>query len=355
MSDEPRRASHPLRADRSRLPDVGPLLPFRFPTIHKGQLPNRLSLWSAEHRSLPVVTFMLVLPIGSAADFEGFEGLAAMTADMMDEGTGNLSAIDVNAAFARLGAHLDSDVSADATVFTVTALAKFSRQTLSLLADCVIRPRLAVADFDRIRQLRLTRLVQIRDMPSAIADRAFMQVVYGTHPYAHMALGTEESLRQLTIDTVSTFHSRLYRASNATLIASGDISAAEFGQMAADFFGPGLMRILTFPRTPRSFRRPSFRCIDFVLVNKPGAAQSEIRIGEVGLARNTPDYHPLIVLNMILGGQFVSRINMKLRQEKGLTYGARTAFDFRRGRGPFILQTSVQSDGTARSHQIVFT
>jgi predicted Zn-dependent peptidase len=86
-----------------------------------------------------------------------------------------------------------------------------------------------------------------------------------------------------------------------------------------------------------------------VLVNKTGAAQTEIRIGEVGLARNTPDYHPLIVLNMILGGQFVSRINMKLRQEKGLTYGARTAFDFRRGRGPFMLQTSVQSDGTAEA------
>jgi predicted Zn-dependent peptidase len=86
-----------------------------------------------------------------------------------------------------------------------------------------------------------------------------------------------------------------------------------------------------------------------VLVDKPGAAQSEIRIGEVGLARSTPDYHALLVLNMILGGQFVSRINMKLRQEKGLTYGARTAFDFRRGRGPFILQTSVQSDGTGEA------
>jgi predicted Zn-dependent peptidase len=96
---------------------------------------------------------------------------------------------------------------------------------------------------------------------------------------------------------------------------------------------------------------PSVPIHRLVLVNKTGAAQSEIRIGEVGPARNTPDYHPLIVLNMILGGQFVSRINMKLRQEKGLTYGARTAFDFRRGRGPFILQTSVQSDGTAEAIQ----
>ena len=248
---------------------------------------------------------------------------------MMDEGTGNLSAIDVNAAFARIGAHLDTDVSADATVFTVTALAKFARQALSLFADCVIRPRLDVADFDRIRQLRLTRLVQIRDMPSAIADRAFMQVVYGTHPYAHMALGTEESLRQLSIDTVKMFHSRLYRASNATLIASGDIGAEEFGRMAADTFGTWTgRRVRRFPTTPRSLPPPSAPVHRLVIVDKPGSAQSEIRIGEVGLSRDTPDYHPLIVLNMILGGQFVSRINMKLRQEKGLTYGAQNGVRF---------------------------
>ena len=240
-------------------------------------------------------------------------------------------------------------MSADATVFTVTALAKFSRQALSLLADCVIRPRMEPADFDRIRQLRLTRLVQIRDMPSAIADRAIMQVVYGTHPYSHMALGTEESLRQLKIETVKEFHAHLYRPSNATLVASGDITPDQFRQMASDLFGgwaDGRPQILEDAAISSPPAAPVHR---LVLVNKAGAAQSEIRIGEVGLARSTPDYHPLIVLNMILGGQFVSRINMKLRQEKGLTYGARTAFDFRRGRGPFILQTSVQSDGTAEA------
>lgn len=336
------------RADRTRLPSVGPPLSFQFPHLSKARLSNRLSLWSAEHRTLPVVTFMLVLPIGSAADFEGYEGLAAMTADMMDEGSGNLSAIDVNAAFAKIGAHLDTDVSADATVFTVTALAKFARQALSLLADCVVRPRLDMADFDRIRQLRLTRLVQIRDMPSAIADRAIMQVVYGTHPYAHMALGTEESLRQLKVETVKQFHADLYRPASATLIASGDLDSKDFEQMASDLLGTWAGH----PHTPQDGAispPPPVPVHRLVLVNKTGAAQSEIRIGEVGLARNTPDYHPLIVLNMILGGQFVSRINMKLRQEKGLTYGARTAFDFRRGRGPFILQTSVQCDGTAEA------
>jgi len=337
------------RADRSRLPPIGPSPGFRFAAIHKDRLRNQLGLWSAEHRSLPVVNFVLVLPAGSSADFEGYEGLAAITADMLDEGTGNLSAIDVNAAFARIGAHLDTDVSADATLLSVTALAKFAAPALSLLAECLIRPRLAVEDFERIRQLRLTRLVQIRDMPSAIADRAFMQLLYGSHPYAHMALGTEESLRQLTIETVRQFHADLYSPINATLIASGDIGAGEFRRLAADLFSDWGNRRAHVPEDAAVAPPPLAPAHRMVLVNKTGAAQSEIRIGEVGLARNTPDYHPLIVLNMILGGQFVSRINMKLRQEKGLTYGARTAFDFRRGRGPFMLQTSVQSDATAEA------
>ena len=309
--------SRASRADRSRLPSIGPSAGFRFAAIHKDRLRNQLGLWSAEHRSLPVVNFVLVLPAGSSADFEGYEGLAAITADMLDEGTGNLSAIDVNAAFARIGAHLDTDVSADATLLSVTALAKFGAPALSLLADCLIRPRLAVEDFERIRQLRLTRLVQIRDMPSAIADRAFMQLLYGSHPYAHMALGTEESLRQLTIDTVRQFHAGLYAPSNATLIASGDITAGEFRAMAADLFsGWGNLRSHV-PEDAAVSPPPLAPSHRLVLVNKTGAAQTEIRIGEVGLARNTPDYHPLIVLNMILGGQFVSRINMKLRQDDG--------------------------------------
>jgi predicted Zn-dependent peptidase len=326
--------------DRSRLPSVAPPPPFRFTRIHKDRLPNRLAVWSAEFRTLPVTTVMLLLPSGSAADFEGFEGLAAMTADMIDEGMGTLSALDVNAAFARIGAHLEADVSADATVFTVTALSRFLPRAMSLLADCIIRPRLEAADFERIRQLRLTRLVQIRNMASAVADRAFMQVVYGTHPYAHMALGTEESLRQLTIETVRMFHSRLYRPSNATLVVCGDIGPAEFGRIAADSFGSWREHDGQNGEDAALVSPPSEPVHRFVLVDKPGAAQSEIRIGKVGEARHTPDYYPLIVLNMVLGGQFVSRLNMKLRQEKGLTYGARSSFDFRRGRGPFLLQTS---------------
>ena len=202
--------------DRSRLPLVGPTPPFHFAAIRKDRLKNQLAVWTAEHRGLPLISILLVFPSGSAADFEGYEGLAALTADMLDEGSGDRSAIDINAAFARIGAHLDIDVSSDATVLSVSCLSRFATQALELMADCVVRPRLADADFDRIRQLRRTRLMQVRDMASAVADRAFMQLVYGAHPYGHMALGTEEALRQITIEDVRAFHQRIFRPASAT-------------------------------------------------------------------------------------------------------------------------------------------
>jgi predicted Zn-dependent peptidase len=204
-------------------------------------------------------------------------------------------------------------------------------------------------DFDRVRQLRLTRLLQVRDVPSAIADRAFLQLVYGSHPYGHPALGTETALRQLSIEDVVAFHRLAYVPTAATLVAAGEVTAAELEELAADVFGgweatraeaSGFLD----RRDAALVEPPAAPISRLALVGKPGAPQTELRIGHVALSRNTPDYHALIVVNMVLGGQFVSRMNMKLRQEKGYTYGARTAFDFRRGRGPFLLNASVQND-----------
>ena len=271
---------------------------------------------------------------------------------MMDEGTGNLSAIDVNARVRphrraprnrrlcrRDGVHGDvaRQIRAAGPV-AASPTASFGRGSTSTTS-------IASA------QLRLTRLVQIRDMPSAIADRAFMQVVYGTHPYAHMALGTEESLRQLT-------HRHGQDVSRAA-VPPVERDADRVGRHRRRRVQPdGVGRVRDLDRTARPEIPDDAAIVAAAVGAGPSAghrrqdrARRKARFASArsGCRANTPDYHPLIVLNMILGGQFVSRINMKLRQEKGLTYGARTAFDFRRGRGPFILQTSVQSDGTGEA------
>jgi zinc protease len=334
-----------MRIDRGRLPLPGAVRRFLFPAIEKSALPSGLRVWTVRHPSIPVVALMLLMRRGAADDPTGKEGLAAITVDMMDEGSGNRSAIEIHEGLARLGAQLDSDIGADASLLTVTALSRFAAPALSLLADIAARPSLRHEDFERVRQLRLHRLTQLRDMPGAVADRAFVRLLYGSHPYGHTPLGTEPSLSSLTIDDVQTFHQAMMRPTDATLVVAGDCHHDEIEALAAAAFdGWSGAATSALPSSPTLPMPPRLNVIP-----RPGAPQSELRIGHVAVARNTPDYHALVAANMVLGGQFVSRINLNLREEKGLTYGARTSFDFRRMAGPFALQVSVQTAATAQA------
>jgi len=334
-----------MMVDRSRLPSPGTPPPFHFPAIDRSTLPNGLRVWSVPHSSIPVATVMLLVRRGAADDPSGREGLAAITTDMLDEGTGAMSSIEIHEALARVGAQLDSDIGPDATLLTVTVLSRFLKPALSVLADIVVRPSMRDDDFERVRQLRLHRLVQLRDMPGAVADRAFMRLIYGQHPYGHTPLGNEQSLSALTIDDVRRFHAENIRPGDATLVIAGDCEHEDVAAVAAEVFsgwnGSSMSPLPVAPPLPGPPR--------LNIIPRPGAPQSELRIGHVAVARNTPDYHALVAANMVLGGQFVSRINLNLREEKGLTYGARTSFDFRRLPGPFLLQVSVQTAATAEA------
>jgi zinc protease len=143
---------------------------------------------------VPIVAFMLLVRRGASSDPPGKDGLAAVSADMLDEGSGDRSAIEMHEALALLGAQFDTDIGSDATVASVTVLSRFADRALGLLSDIVVRPALREEDFLRVRQLRLHRLTQIRDMPGAVADRAFLKLLYGAHPYGHSPIGSEASL-----------------------------------------------------------------------------------------------------------------------------------------------------------------
>ena len=345
MMPPPPGRSTATKIDRSQLPVPGPRRPFAFPGIEKSTLANGLRVWSVNHPTIPVVTVMLMIRRGAGDDPRGKEGLAAITVDMLDEGSDERSAIEMHEGLARVGAQLDSDIGPDSAVLTVTALSRFTGRALTLLADMVARPALRDADFARVRQLRLHRLSQLRDVPGAVADRTFARLLYGEHPYGHTPLGGELALASLTAEDVRAFHASVIRPGDATLVAVGDCRHDDlcraiegaFGDWAGGAATP-LPELRDLPVAPR-----------LSIVPRPGAPQSELRIGHVAAARHTPDYHALVAANMVLGGQFVSRINLNLREDKGFTYGARTVFDFRRLPGPFSLQVSVQTAATARA------
>jgi predicted Zn-dependent peptidase len=333
------------------LPDVGPDPTFSFPAIVRHTLRNGLRVCTVEHRSVPVITFTLQVEGGSGADPNGVEGLAAVVADMADEGTGSLTALEVSDALARIGADYDVDVVADVTDYSLTTLTRFASRGASLLADMVTRPRLAESEFMRVRQMRLDRLQQLKDVASAVAERTFLRLLYGAHPYGHLAIGTDAGLRRVTPDDVVSFHARHLRPPLATLIVCGAMSHDELLREAEEAFGgwsspaEGAADVLP----PADIAPPAGEVTRLAVVRREGAAQSELRIGQLATSRVTPDYPALLVMNAVLGGQFVSRVNLKLREEKGYTYGARTSFEWHRGISPFALQTSVHTASTAEA------
>jgi zinc protease len=336
-----------MRADRTKLPAVGGDPAFSFPGIVRDRLANGLTLRTVEHRSMPVVTFVAQVRVGSGSDPRGQEGLAGLTADMLDEGTGTLSAIGVSDALARIGAEFDIDIGSDATTITLTTLARFAERGAALLADLVIRPSLLEEDFERLRQLRLDRLKQLRDAPGAVAERAFLKLLYNDHPYGHLAIGSDISLRALTLDGLRRFHARAYQPEQATLVVGGDARHDELRSLAEKAFGTWTMSGDEAPPTAAEIDPAAGAPVRLAIVPRERAAQSQLRIGHLAARRSTPDYPALLVMNSVLGGQFVSRVNLKLREEKGYTYGARTGFDWRRGLSPFSLDASVDTKATA--------
>jgi zinc protease len=341
-----------MAVDRSRLPGLGPEPAFTFPEIRRRTLQNGIRVLTVEHREVPIVSALALVPSGASADPPDRPGLAAITGDLLDDGCGEFDALALHDAVARIGGQIETEVGADATLVGVTALERFAPRALALLADMVIRPRLELHEFTRVRDLRLNRLMQLREVPPAIAERTFTRLLYGAHPYGHQPIGSEESLKAMTVEEVRGFHGAAYQPSQITMIAVGDASHEQLADRVEQAFGgwsnsatSGIARDLTAP--------PSANGRRFALVHRTGAAQSELRIGHVSVPRSTPDYHALLVLNLILGGQFVSRINMKLREEKGYTYGARTAFELRRGPGPFLLQASVHEIAAIRGDRPV--
>jgi predicted Zn-dependent peptidase len=336
-----------MPADRTKLPELGPERPFTFPEIRRTTLANGLRVRTVEHRQVPLVSVLALVPVGASSDPPDRPGLAAITGDMLDEGSGDRSALDIHEALGRIGAQLDLDVGHDATVLGLTTLERHLDRGLDLVRDMLIRPRFEQREFDRVRDLRLNRLLQLKDMPPALADRAFAQLLYRNHPYGHLPIGSEGSLRSLMIRDIAAFHRRACLPARTTVIAVGDASHDVLTAAVVRAFDDWKAESSEPIAEPETFSPPLPPAARLAIVHRAGAAQSELRAGHVALARRSPDYHGALVANMILGGQFVSRINMNLREDKGYTYGARTAFEFRRAPGPFVLHASVQADATA--------
>ena len=334
------------RPDRSRPPALGSAPQLNLPPIQKRMLSNGLPVWVIETHEVPLVQANLVVLAGSGDDPAGKFGVASMTAAMLDEGAGSRSALELADAVDFLGANLTTGSTFDESVVRLNVPAPRLGDALPLMADVALHPTFPAQDLDRLRQERLTALLQARDDPQAIAPRAFQRIVFGaTHRYGTSATGTEGTLKSFAPTDLRAFHDAFYQPSNATLVVVGDVTTDAVVPMLEKSFG--VWKSTGAVRRPAVPTAPQLTSGQIYLVDKPDAAQSVIQIGWVGVARSTPDYFKIQVTNTILGGSFSSRLNQNLREEHGYAYGAGSGFDMRLSAGTFVARAAVQTDKTA--------
>jgi predicted Zn-dependent peptidase len=332
--------------DRSHPPALEAAPGLNLPPIQKRRLSNGLPVWVIETHEVPLVQVTLIVGAGSGDDPAGKFGVGSMTAAMLDEGAGARSALELADAVEFLGATLTTGSSFDESVVRLNVPVRRLTDALPLMADVALRPTFPLADLDRLRQERLTALLQGRGDPQAIATRAFSRLVFGAmHRYGTSGQGTEATLKALAPADLRTFHAAFYQPSNATLVVVGDVGVDAVMPMLESVFGPwtnrGAIRRATVPTAP------ALASGQIYIVDKPDAAQSVIQIGGIGVSRSTPDYFPIQIANTILGGSFSSRLNLNLREQHGYAYGAGSGFDMRLSAGIFAARAAVQTDKTA--------
>lgn len=330
--------------DRSKPPELGPPPTLTLPAVERVTLANGLTVLYMPKRDVPLVQINVVVRAGQADDPADRPGLASMTAAMLDEGAGDRTALELSDEVEFLGASLFAGGDDHATTVALHVPRAKLEAALPLLADVVLRPRFDGGELERQRKERLTTMTQWRDEPRAIAQAEYIRALYGDrHPYGRMSMGTPASVESMTVEHLRGFHRTWFLPNNAAVIVVGDVGFAEVRPLLERAFGPwtrGTMPARTAPAAPQVRRRR------VILVDKPGAAQSEIRIGMPAVSRDTPDYDALVAMNTVLGGSFTSRLNQTLREEKQYTYGARSGFSFGKYAGPFTAQAGVQTNVT---------
>jgi zinc protease len=294
----------------------------------------------------------IVVKGGGGLQGPGQPGLTQLTLEMLEEGTTSRTAAEIALEQESIGAHVSASCGWDAAYISFRCLKTELLTTLDLAVDILRNPTFPESEWERVRAQTLAALQAERDSAEARAYRALLEALYAEHhPYRYPLVGTLASVDRLTRRDLAGYHAQYLVPSLAAVVVAGDVDpeaiAQELDRRLSSWAGP----TGSFPTIADTERVQSPRLL---LLDRPGAAQAVVRVGHVGLARTDPAFEVVLLLNQILGGQFTSRLNTKLREERGLTYGVRSQFDCRRGSGPFTISTAVQANRIAQALDDVY-
>jgi len=291
---------------------------------------------------VPEVSLRLILEAGAVGEPARHAGLAALTARLLTEGTSDRDAIEVARWLDRLGIGFHASAGHAVGVLSIHTLTDVFEEALEFLAAVARSPTFPDHEVDRVRQERLDEIAREIDEPAVVANHALIATLFGEGLYGRPVRGTHASVSAIEPDDIRAFHAARYRPGGGSLYVCGDVDDDRVRDGVERWLGhwQGEARRPDAPVTPPA-PEPSV-----LLIDRPGSAQAEVRVGAIGVPYGTPDHHAIVLANALLGGLFNSRINMNLREDKGWTYGARSSFRFRRGAGPFVVQTAVETGVT---------
>ena len=342
----PEAAPIPEDPDRVTLPKPRPEPEFHLPALKRARLSNGMQLLLVENHELPSVSLHVLFPCGRADDPADKLGLAQLTAATWDEGTSTRTSEQIAEELANIGASLSLSAENDQMGARLYTLKRNFDKALEICSDVLQHPSFPQQELDRERNMTLGRLLQVRNEPNSLAGLAIAQTLYGYgHPYGRPALGTPATLKAIQREDLEKCYQTRIAPKQATIIVVGDTTVEEMQPQLEKQFGAwrseatgGEAQFTTAAAKPAA---------KLVLVDKPGAVQSVLSASLVGFDRKSLDFYPLVVMNTALGGQFASRLNLNLREDKGYTYGVRSSFDWRsRAAGMFAASTSVQTEVT---------
>lgn len=336
--------------DRSIQPALGvdPIL--NIPRVWDAKMDNGMKVYGIEHNELPLVQFNLVIKGGHYLDKLDKAGAASLMATLMMEGTANKTPQELEEAIESLGAYISVRASNNDIVISANTLARNYEAVLDLVEEILLEPRWDEEEFALAKTARINNLIRQKASPNTLARQSFNKLIYGTdHIFSISSLGTEETVSSLTIDDLKDFYNANLSPDIAFLAVAGNVNKEKVIQSIAGLSSKWEAKTVEFP----TYNLPApLKESKIYFVNVPGAKQSVINIGNLGLARNDADFYPAYVMNYQLGGAFNSDVNSVLREEKGYTYGARTGFSGSIIPGAFIASSSVRSTATLESVQI---
>jgi len=341
------------KLDRTKIPFCDGFADIKFPEVYENTLANGMNILVLEDRKIPIVSTMLLFKSGSIHDSligENKSGTASLVSELITKGTKTRNAEEIAEEIEFLGADLNSNCNFDSMFVSAKSLTKYFGEVFDIVTDVVQNPLFEQEEMNRLKTQRLNNLLYYNDHGKYLSSKLFIKQVHKNSPYSNTSMGSFSSIENLTNEDILTFYKKFFHSGNLTMAFIGDISPEVAYNLAAAKFNNWQPEKFTEINVTKDNLSKNN---EIYIIDKKDFVQSDIYIGHLSVPVKNPDYIMMLLLNTIIGGTFTSRLNKRLREKSGYTYGISSSFNMKKHTGEFLARTSVNTEVTANSIGII--